>query len=46
MCLYFGRRAAVANYTLQLRNMLESGYTHFGDRPQVLGELGVPMDLK
>jgi hypothetical protein len=26
--------------------MIESGYENFGNRPQVLGELGVPMDLK
>ncbi|CED85016.1 Glycoside hydrolase, superfamily [Phaffia rhodozyma] len=44
-CLYFGRGAARRNYTLQIKNVLQSGYDSFGERPQIMGELGVPMDM-
>lgn len=46
LCLYFGADGARKNYTLQLSNILEKGYEAIGERPQVLGELGIPMDLK
>ncbi|KAL7409574.1 glycoside hydrolase family 5 protein [Mrakia frigida] len=45
LCLYFGDSGAKKNYAHQLKNVLDSGYKILGERPQILGELGVPMDL-
>jgi len=46
LCLYFGESGAKKNYAHQLKNVVNSGYKILGERPQILGELGVPMDLK
>ena len=44
--LYWGQGAARENYQLQLRNIVEEGYKSLGERPVLLGECGIPMDMK
>lgn len=42
---YWGQRGARDNYALQIRNIVESGYRSLGEKPVIIGECGVPMDL-
>lgn len=44
--LYFGRRAARRNFTTQIGNIVREGRKRLGEVPIVIGETGVPMDLK
>lgn len=43
---YWGHVGARDNFSLQIRNIVESGYRVLGERPIVIGECGVPMDMK
>jgi len=43
---YWGQRGARENYTLQIRNIVEASYRALGERPVIIGECGVPMDMK
>lgn len=42
---YFGVKGAKKNYQGQIRNVRESGISNMGDKPCVVGEVGIPMDL-
>ncbi|KAF8328906.1 glycoside hydrolase family 5 protein [Cantharellus anzutake] len=43
--IYWGVRGVRNNYSLQIRNIAESGYRALGEVPIIVGECGVPMDL-
>lgn len=43
---YWGHRGARENFSLQIRNIVEKGYEALGEKPVVIGECGVPMDMK
>jgi hypothetical protein len=43
---YWGQRGARQNYSLQIRNIVEAGYKSLGEMPIIIGECGVPMDMK
>ena len=43
---YWGQKGARDNYTLQFQNIVEHGYKSLGETPVIIGECGVPMDLK
>ena len=43
---YWGQLGARENYSLQIRNIVENGYQSLGELPIIIGECGVPMDLK
>lgn len=43
---YWGHQGARDNFALQIRNLVEAGYRSSGERPVVIGECGIPMDLK
>ncbi|KAI0922589.1 hypothetical protein AcV5_009520 [Taiwanofungus camphoratus] len=42
---YWGHQGARDNFALQIRNLVEAGYRSLGERPVVIGECGIPMDL-
>lgn len=44
-CLYFGKSVR-KNYELQIRTIVTEAHKLLGDVPVVLGECGIPMDLK
>jgi hypothetical protein len=44
--LYWGHAGARDNYAVQIRNIVEAGYRSLGERPVIIGECGVPMDMK
>jgi hypothetical protein len=43
---YWGQRGARDNYSLQISNIAESAYRSLGDKPVIIGECGIPMDMK
>ena len=43
---YWGQVGARNNYGLQIRNIVEHAYESLGERPVIIGECGVPMDMK
>ena len=43
---YWGQFGARENFSLQIRNIAEKGYESLGETPVVIGECGVPMDMK
>ncbi|VDB96739.1 unnamed protein product [Peniophora sp. CBMAI 1063] len=43
--LYWGQIGARDNVSLQIRNIVEEGYKSLGERPVVIGECGLPMDM-
>ena len=43
---YWGHRGARDNFSLQIRNIVEAGYKVLGEKPVIIGECGVPMDMK
>lgn len=43
---YWGHKGARDNYSLQIRNLVENGYKGLGEIPIVIGECGIPMDMK
>jgi hypothetical protein len=44
--LYWGQLGARDNYSLQIRNIVEHAYESLGEKPVIIGECGVPMDMK
>ncbi|KAF7319648.1 Glycoside hydrolase family 5 protein [Mycena chlorophos] len=42
---YWGQVGARNNFSLQLRNIVEGGYKALGEKPVLIGECGVPMDM-
>lgn len=43
---YWGQKGARDNFSVQIRNIVEEGYKSLGEKPVIIGECGVPMDLK
>lgn len=43
---YWGQKGARENFTLQIRNIIENGYKSLGEIPIIIGECGIPMDMK
>ena len=43
---YWGQKGARDNYALQLQNLVEHGYNSLGETPVIIGECGIPMDMK
>jgi len=43
---YWGHKGARDNYSLQIRTLVEEAYKSLGEKPVLLGECGVPMDMK
>jgi hypothetical protein len=43
---YWGQRGVRNNYSLQIQNIVEAGYKSLGEVPVVIGECGIPMDMK
>ncbi|CAO3686685.1 unnamed protein product [Umbelopsis ramanniana] len=42
---YFGVKGAKKNYSGQIRNVRKGGIDNMGEKPCVVGEVGIPMDL-
>ncbi|KDQ56751.1 glycoside hydrolase family 5 protein [Jaapia argillacea MUCL 33604] len=43
--LYWGQQGARDNYVLQIGNIVDAGYKALGEKPIVIGECGIPMDM-
>jgi hypothetical protein len=43
---YWGQKGARENFTLQIQNIVENGYRSLGETPVIIGECGIPMDMK
>lgn len=43
---YWGQKGARKNFSLQIRNIVEAGYRILGETPVIIGETGLPMDMK
>lgn len=43
---YWGQKGARDNFSLQIRNIVENGYRSLGELPVIIGECGIPMDMK
>lgn len=43
---YWGQRGARDNYSLQIGNIAAAAHKALADVPVIIGECGVPMDLK
>jgi hypothetical protein len=43
---YWGQKGARENFSLQIRNIVDGGYKALGEKPVLIGECGVPMDMK
>jgi hypothetical protein len=43
---YWGQKGARDNFTLQIRNIVEKAYSVIGEKPIIIGETGLPMDMK
>lgn len=44
--LYWGQQGARENYSLQIQNIVDHGYKVLGGKPILIGECGIPMDMK
>ncbi|KAF5384366.1 hypothetical protein D9615_003481 [Tricholomella constricta] len=42
---YWGQQGARDNYSLQIRNLVEASYSSIGEKPVIIGECGIPMDM-
>ncbi|KAJ7291517.1 glycoside hydrolase superfamily [Mycena rebaudengoi] len=42
---YWGQKGARDNFFLQIRNIVEAAYRSLGEKPVLIGECGVPMDM-
>lgn len=42
---HWGHRGARDNFATQIRTLVEAGYRSLGERPVLIGECGVPMDM-
>lgn len=43
---YWGHQGARDNFTLQISNIVKEAYRSLGEKPVILGECGIPMDMK
>ncbi|KAG5635943.1 hypothetical protein H0H81_009592 [Sphagnurus paluster] len=43
---YWGQKGARDNFSLQIRNLVEHSYSSLGEQPVIIGECGIPMDMK
>lgn len=43
---YWGQKGARDNYSLQIQNIIDAGHKALGEMPTLIGECGVPMDMK
>jgi hypothetical protein len=43
---YWGQKGARENFSLQICNIVENGYRSLGELPVIIGECGIPMDMK
>jgi len=44
--LYWGQREARDNYSLQIANIMKHARKSLPDTPVIIGECGIPMDMK
>jgi hypothetical protein len=44
--LYWGQQGARENYSLQIQNIVDRGHQALGGKPILIGECGIPMDMK
>ena len=44
--MYWGVAGLRTNYELQIRTLVEAAYRSLGEVPVMIGECGVPMDIK
>lgn len=44
--LYWGQKGARDNYSLQIKNIIDTGHKVLGETPILIGECGIPMDMK
>jgi len=44
--LYWGHESARDNFSLQIGNLTKEAYISLGDKPVIIGECGIPMDMK
>lgn len=44
--LYWGQKGARDNYSLQIQNIIDTGHKVLGEMPTLIGECGIPMDMK
>ncbi|TCD69457.1 hypothetical protein EIP91_007583 [Steccherinum ochraceum] len=42
---YWGQKGARENFFLQIRSIVEAGYRSLGEKPVIIGEAGIPMDM-
>ncbi|KAI0245249.1 glycoside hydrolase family 5 protein, partial [Lactifluus subvellereus] len=42
---HWGHKGARDNFSAQIRSLVEAGYRSLGERPVLIGECGVPMDM-
>lgn len=42
---HWGHKGARDNFSTQIRTLVEAGYRSLGERPVLIGECGVPMDM-
>ncbi|KAH8977678.1 glycoside hydrolase superfamily [Lactarius akahatsu] len=42
---HWGQKGARNNFATQIRSIVEAGYRSLGERPVLIGECGVPMDM-
>ncbi|KAJ3722722.1 glycoside hydrolase family 5 protein [Lentinula guzmanii] len=42
---YWGHKGARNNFALQIRNIVEKAYQVLGEKPVIIGECGIPMDM-
>lgn len=43
---YWGQKGARDNYLLQISNIANEGYRSLGEKPVIIGECGIPFDMK
>lgn len=43
---YWGHKGARDNFALQIRNIVQEAYQVLGETPVIIGECGIPMDMK
>lgn len=44
-CLYWGHKGACDNFSLQIQNLVDHAHKSLGEKPVIIGECGIPMDM-
>jgi hypothetical protein len=44
--LYWGQKGVRDNYSVQIGNIIEKARESLGEAPVIIGECGIPMDMK